>query len=172
MASLRGIELQGAVSIFTNIQTDLTRRRGNPMNIRLVSGRHSIWPLGAAVLSVAATAMVGCSSLAVPASPSEHARAAQLPVYMAQEGGVAAKVRADLGPVEGYGCNPQRDLPKDVNAQRSDALDQLRLRALKAGADGVIDVRFSPIQTDRRNACFQGMAARGEAVAFNGASGF
>jgi len=117
---------------------------------------------------MAAAAMAGCSTTSVPASPAEHARAAQLPVYMAREGAVATTVRADLGPVEGYGCNPQRDFPKDANVQRSDALDQLRLRALKVGADGVIDVRFSPIQTDRRNACFQGMAARGEAVAFSG----
>jgi len=110
----------------------------------------------------------GCNSISIPASPSEQLRAAQLPIYMAPQAGAASLVRADLGPVEGYSCNPQRDFPPDANVQRSGALEQLRLRALKSGADGVFDVRFSPIQTDRRNACFHGMAARGEAVAFSG----
>ena len=75
--------------------------------------------------------------------------------------------RADLGPVEGYDCKPQRDFPPDNKVRQSEALDQLRMRALKLGADGVIGVRFLPIQTDRRNMCFHGLEALGEAVAFN-----
>lgn len=86
---------------------------------------------------------------------------------MAADNAAASAPRADLGSLEGYDCKPQRDYPLDVRVQRSEALDQLRLRALKAGADGVIGVRFSTIQTDRRNVCFHGVAARGEAVTFS-----
>jgi hypothetical protein len=124
--------------------------------------------LGSASMALAAlVALGGCSSISMAASPSERVRAAQLPVYMAGQNDAAPAARGDLGSIEGYACKPQRDFPRDVRAQQAEALDQLRLRAVKAGADGVIGVRFSAIETDRRNQCFHGLAARGEAVSFS-----
>lgn len=138
------------------------QRLGAESGARALCGERRRSP---AVAALTAGIALVCGSAATAALAAEHNLAATMPTYMASQS--APAVRTVIGPVEGYGCAPQRDHPLDVSVQQSDALDQLRVRALKAGANGVINVSFEPIHTDHRNQCYQGLAAKGQAVVLN-----
>jgi uncharacterized protein YbjQ (UPF0145 family) len=127
---------------------------------------------GVSTIVVALTlgALSACSAITITAPPSTHTLAAKLPVYLASENGSPPAVRSVVGSIQGLSCRRLRDWTIDDAAQRADAIDQLRLRALNAGANGVIDVRYVRIQADHKNLCYRGLAAEGTAVRLASAS--
>ena len=69
-----------------------------------------------------------------------------------------------LGDITAYSC---KNLLTDPPASKGDALTQLRLKALRKGADGIIDVTFDSRGTDAWGTnCWESVQASGIAVKF------
>lgn len=95
--------------------------------------------------------------------PEELAAALKVEAYTL-EGSRPPVVARYLGPVRAFSC---KHLLTDPPASRGDALTQLRVEALRLGADGIIDVTFDVRGTDALGTnCWQSVQASGTAVKF------
>jgi hypothetical protein len=119
---------------------------------------------GAGIIGLAAT-LVGCAPFVEQvdlkhADPAE--RAASLNVRIYGEGSQPPKVAKTLGDVDAYSC---KHLLSDPPASKGNALQQLRLKAYRMGADAVVDVVFDTRGTDTYGTnCWETVHAAGVAV--------
>ena len=93
-------------------------------------------------------------------APAE--REASINVRIYNEGTPPPKIAKSVGDVEAYSC---KHLLTDPPASRGNALQQLRLKAYRLGADAVIDVVFDTRGTDAYGTnCWETVHAAGVAV--------
>lgn len=82
--------------------------------------------------------------------------------WSSQLGSPAPQVKQALGSVTAYSC---KHLLWDPPATRSDATNQLKLKAYRMGADAVVEVTFAERGTDAFGTnCWETVQASGRAV--------
>lgn len=96
-------------------------------------------------------------------NPAVVSQATQIPFYTAENAGAAPPVKTILGPAAGNAC---KFLPTDPNGSETAALEQLRLKALTMGANGLVGVRYEHSGTSFAKNCWQSVTATGTAVVF------
>ena len=117
--------------------------------------------LAVALLLSACTPMVEVTDVD-KVDPATLGRAAQISTYM-----VGQSPKQDysvIAPITAYSC---KHLMTDPPASSGDALLQLQLKALEAGASGIVNVTFDTRGTDTWGTnCWQTVQASGLAVRF------
>jgi hypothetical protein len=96
-------------------------------------------------------------------NPTLVKQATDIPFYTAENAAAAPPVKTILGPVQGNAC---KYLPTDANGSETAALQQMRLKALTMGANGIVGVRYSRQGTSLATNCWQSVTASGTAVIF------
>ena len=92
-------------------------------------------------------------------SNAERAQAAAVQVYTI--GQTAPKPESIIGRVTAFSC---KYLVSDAPASRDDALEQLQVKALRVGADALINVTFDSRGEELGANCWETVQASGTAV--------
>lgn len=110
-------------------------------------------------------ALAGCAGGVAPSdfAPAVQAAASKVRIYTIENSN--APVGQAIGPVEAYSC--QRS-SLGGPPSRSDALQQLRLKAADMGADAVTEVTFDDAGTNLQTNCWSSVHAAGTAVRVGG----
>jgi len=117
-------------------------------------------------ISLSALAVAGCTTFMATqdaSNPTIVAQATSIPFYTLENAASAPPVKTILGPAIGNSC---KFLPTDPNGSETGALQQLRLKALAMGANGVVGVRYEHGGTSFATNCWQSVTASGTAVVF------
>jgi uncharacterized protein YbjQ (UPF0145 family) len=115
-------------------------------------------------LGTSAVLLVGCAPFVeqvdlTKIDPAERTASTNIRIF---NEGAAPKVIKTLGDVEAYSC---KHLMTDPPASKGNALQQLRLKAYRLGANAVIDVVFDTRGTDTYGTnCWETVHAAGLAV--------
>lgn len=117
-------------------------------------------PLAASLMLIAGCAPFVEQVDLTKIDPAE--RTASTNVRIFNEGSSAPKIIKTVGDVEAYSC---KHLLTDPPASRGNALQQLRLKAYRLGANSIIDVVFDTRGTDTYGTnCWETVHAAGVAV--------
>jgi hypothetical protein len=115
-----------------------------------------------------ATAIVGCTPF-VPVmntdkiDAAERTQALNVRVFTLESGEKHPDVDRMVSEVDAYSC---KFLLTDPPPSKGNALLQLQLKALRADANGIIDVTFDESSTDFGTNCWGAVHAHGVAVRF------
>ncbi|MGH7016781.1 MAG: heavy metal-binding domain-containing protein [Caulobacteraceae bacterium] len=100
--------------------------------------------------------------------PSIVAQADRIAFYTAADAAAAPAVKTIVGPVIRYSC---KFLPTDPNGSETGALQQLRLKALAMGANGIVGVTYQHGGVSLVKNCWDSVTASGTAVIFEAPRG-
>lgn len=118
-----------------------------------------------------AFALLGCTTFMETQDASNQnivGQASTIPFYTLENAAAAPPVKTILGPAVGNSC---KFLPTDKNGSETGALQQMRLKALAMGANGIVGVRYQHSGTSFATNCWQSVTASGTAVIFEKAAG-
>jgi len=121
------------------------------------------------LFSILVICLNGCGAL-VPVtnlsktSPEKMEASYKVKVFTLDNSANRPEITQHIGNISSYSC---KQLVWDPPASKGNALDQLRLKAMEMGADGIIDVVFDSKGTDTWGTnCWETVQASGVAVKF------
>ncbi|MDB4070587.1 YbjQ family protein [Candidatus Pelagibacter sp.] len=96
--------------------------------------------------------------------PDVLAKASKLQIFKLDNAQPKPEIDQYIGELTAYSC---KHLTWDPPASKGDALKQLKIKAVRAGANGVIDITFDSRGTDTFGTnCWESVQASGTAVVF------
>jgi uncharacterized protein YbjQ (UPF0145 family) len=122
---------------------------------------------GLASIGWASLVLLGCGYEATTPidAPPKIVQAGRIQIFI---GGAATgrPVKTVLGQVQAHTCQ----YPYDRSAAETDALSRLGERAVKLGANGLVNVQLYTINNGPKNPCWRSVGAAGTAVSFDRAT--